>query len=307
MRRTRMSLLAGAVTLVIGGFLATAAPASASTDHAQSLWVTVTGDGSHGTLSNDDLHPGWLALHVMDNTSPTSGAQIVVAKMLDDYPVSRLVADINLQVGNAPPDQAAASTRDIDKIAVALGGGDVFGSSPFFKSNTIWVPGDGVYYVLNTAATNGVAVIGSFEAHGRALEAGARDHSGTISLGNGTADTITLRGHMPEQGTVKVRNNGDSIHLLAISKVADGVTDAQVQAEYNNLMMGIFPSPGNDPAGLISPPTVSTGIDAISPGHSSLFRYSLPAGTYLLQCFVADSVTGIPHAFMGMHLVVHIS
>ena len=47
------------------------------------------------------------------------------------------------------------------------------------------------------------------------------EHSGTISLGNGTADTITLRGEMPTHGTVKVRNNGDSVHLLAISKVAE--------------------------------------------------------------------------------------
>jgi len=32
--------------------------------------------------------------------------------------------------------------------------------------------------------------------------------------------------------------------------------------------------------------------------------YNLPAGRYVLLCFVADEQTGIPHAFMGMHKVV---
>ena len=32
--------------------------------------------------------------------------------------------------------------------------------------------------------------------------------------------------------------------------------------------------------------------------------YNLPKGTYVLMCFVADDMTGIPHAFMGMHKVI---
>ena len=309
MLRRRMSALAGVLALAIGGLLAFAAPASAGGDHhsSQAVWVTVTGDGTHASVSNVDVHPGWLTLYVNDRTSPTRGAQIVVAKMNRGYPVSRLVTDINAQLGNATPAQAAASTRDINKIAVALGGADTFGKTPFFRSDTIWLPGDGTYYILNTSAANGVDVVGDLEAHGRSVDAEAPDHSGTISLGNGTADTITLRGDMPAKGTVMVRNNGDSVHLLIMNKVADGVTDAQVQTEYDNLMKGIQPTPGNDPAGLTSPPgTPSVGSDAVSPGHQSLLSYNLPKGTYLLQCFVADSVTGIPHTFMGMHLIVHV-
>lgn len=309
MASKRMSVLVGVVALAIGGLLATATPASAETEHGktQAVWITATGDGSHGFVNNDDVHPGWLKLYVQDHTSPSRGAQIVVVKMRHGYSVNRLVADINVQVNqNSTPAQGAASTRDIDKIAIALGGGDVFAGTHFFRSDTIWLPSDGTYYVLNTGAANGVDVLADLEARGRAAHPGDMDHSGTISLGNGTADTITLAGHMPAKGTVKVRNNGDSVHLLQISKVADGVTDAQVQTEYNNLMMGIFPSPGNDPAGLTSPPTAGTGSDAVSPGHASLLSYNLPPGTYLLQCFVDDATTGIPHAFMGMHRVVHI-
>jgi hypothetical protein len=268
----------------------------------------VTGDGSHASISNKDVHPGWLKLNIKDSTSPTTlGAQIVVVQMRDHYSVKRLVADINVQlVQSTTPVQfaaAAKSTRDINKIAIALGGGDTFGSAPFFRSDTIWVPKCGDYYVINTGAKNGVAVVGKLDASGRTVESGAPDYSGTVSLGNGSADTITLRGHMPAKGTIKVRNNSDSIHLLSISKVADNATDPLVTAEYAALMNGTLTS---DPEGLFTQGAPSTGSDAVSAGHASLLSYNLPKGTYVLQCFVADDVTGIPHAFMGMHLIVHI-
>ena len=306
----RMSVVGSVMALVIGGVLATAAPATADTGHAraQGVWITVTGDGSHASIKNDDVHPGWLKLNIKDSTSPTMGAQVVVVQMRRGYSVSRLTADIGVQTNqSSTPAQNAASTRDINKIAIALGGGDTFGGTAFFRSDTIWLPGTGKYYVISTGAKNGPTVVGRLEARGITVEAGAPHHSGTVSLGNGSADTITLSGHMPAKGTVKVRNNGDSVHLLQISKVADGVTDAQVQVEYAALMMNVFPTPGHDPAGLITPSAAGTGSDAVSPGHASLLSYNLPAGTYLLQCFVADDTTGIPHTFMGMHLIVHLS
>jgi len=304
----RMSVVPSVIALVIGGLLVTAAPASAEGGHSRSqgVWITVTGDGSHASVSSRDVHPGWLKLSIKDSTVPTLGAQLVVVKMKRDYRVSRLVADIAVQTNQmVKPPAAAASTRDIDKIAIALGGGDTFGSAGFFRSDTIWLPGHGKYYVINTSAKNGPTVVGTLEAWGRTVEAGAPDHSGTVSLGNGSTDTITLRGHMPAKGTVRVRNNGDSIHLMNITKVADTATDTLVQAEYEILKTGGTPT--SDPAGLNNPSAPFTGSDAVSPGHASLLSYNLPAGTYLIQCFVADKVTGMPHAFMGMHLIVHLS
>jgi len=46
------------------------------------------------------------------------------------------------------------------------------------------------------------------------------------------------------------------------------------------------------------------GSDAVSPGLSNRLSYSVPKGTYLLQCFVPDDMTGVPHTFMGMHKIV---
>ena len=308
--KRRLSAVASVVALAIAGSLAGAAPAGADTDHgrAQGVLINVTGDGSHASISNRWVHPGWLKLKIKDSTSPTIGAQIVVVRMKNHYSVKRLAADIDVQLGqNTTPAQlaaAAASTRDINKIAIALAGGDTVDNTPYFRSNTIWLPGRGDFYVLNTGAKGGVAVVGELEAGGRTVYQGAPDYSARVTLGDGTLDTITLRGHMPAKGTIKVRNNGDGVHLLQISKVADGVTDTDVQNEYNTIMSGGRPT--SDPAGLSSPPTAGTGSDAVSPGHYSLLSYNLPKGTYLLQCFVADDVTGVPHAFMGMHLIVHI-
>ena len=45
----------------------------------------------------------------------------------------------------------------------------------------------------------------------------------------------------------------------------------------------------------------------LSPGREARLTYHLPAGTYVLLCFVADDVTRMPHAFMGMHKVVTLS
>jgi len=294
--------------MAIAASLANVGPANADTrDRAQGVLVTVTGNGSHARISNDDVHPGWLNLKIQDATSPKPiGVDIVVVQLRHGYRLSTLMADLAVEVAqNSQPPAAAAATRDINKIAVALGGGDRFGKTPFFRSDTIWLPGRGDYYVINTSTATVPAVVGVLEARGRTVWEGAPHHSGTVSLGNGSADTITLRGYMPEKGTIKVRNNGDSVHLLAISKVADTATDAEVSAEYAYFMMHGVP-PTSDPVGLFGPPTAGTGSDAVSPGHYSLFSYNLPKGTYVLQCFVADDVTGIPHAFMGMHLIVHI-
>jgi hypothetical protein len=311
MKRRRMGVVASVVALAIGGFLPAAAPASADSDQsrAQGVSINVTGDGSHASISNRWVHPGWLKLNIKDSTSPTLGAQVVVVQMRRHYSVKRLVADINVQGQPATTlvqlAAAAASTRDINKIAIALAGGDTVGGKPWFRSDVIWLPEGGEYFVLNTGAKSGVAVVGRLEAGGRTVYRGAPDYSGTVSLGNGSTDTITLRGHMWARGTIKVRNNGDSVHLLSISKVADTATDTEVSAEYAYFMTYGHP-PTPDPAGLFGPPTAGTGSDAVSPGHSSLLSYNLPKGTYLLQCFVADDVSGIPHAFMGMHLIVHV-
>ena len=88
----------------------------------------------------------------------------------------------------------------------------------------------------------------------------------------------------------------DTIHIMVLQPVKAGTTDAQVQA--------FFASGSQNPPPFALPgPTVS--MDVLSPGHQLVLSYSLPKGTYVL--LIADDVTGLPHAVMGMHKVVTLS
>ena len=73
------------------------------------------------------------------------------------------------------------------------------------------------------------------------------------------------------------------------------VTDKQVQAYFDSHVQ--TPPPFG-----INRPTI--GMDVLSPRKQLVLSYSLPKGTYVLLCFVADDETGMPHAFMGMHKVI---
>jgi len=85
---------------------------------------------------------------------------------------------------------------------------------------------------------------------------------------------------------------------MAIQPVEAGTTDRQIQAFFDS--------------GSQTPPPLfragpSGGNDVVSPGGTIRVDYNLPAGTYVLLCFVADDVTGMPHALMGMHKVIQLT
>jgi hypothetical protein len=42
----------------------------------------------------------------------------------------------------------------------------------------------------------------------------------------------------------------------------------------------------------------------LSPGIRHAVDYDLPAGRYVLLCFIADESDGMTHAVMGMHKVI---
>lgn len=110
-----------------------------------------------------------------------------------------------------------------------------------------------------------------------------------------SADRFVSPRTLPARGTVTVKNVADTIHFMAISPVKKGTTDKQIQAFFDSKARVQPPFFLNGP---------SVGMDVLSPGRQLELTYKLPAGTYVLMCFIADDVTGMPHAFMGMHKVV---
>ena len=101
----------------------------------------------------------------------------------------------------------------------------------------------------------------------------------------------------PHRGTYLFHNIADTIHFMQIMPVKAGTTDAQIQAFFNS---------GSQSAPPFARPGPSGGNDVVSAGKTIAVTYNLPRGTYVLLCFVADDVTGIPHAIMGMHLVIRL-
>lgn len=112
-----------------------------------------------------------------------------------------------------------------------------------------------------------------------------------------SADRFSAPRSWPHRGSYLFANVADTIHFMEIQPVRNGTTDAQVQAYFNSHSQSPPPFAKPGPSG---------GNDVVSPGHLIKVAYNLPRGTYVLLCFVADDVTGIPHAIMGMHLVIHL-
>lgn len=299
MKRRRGLAALSAIALTLTGIMATAVPASAHDSGNSRVSVTLKGNGSTAWVSNDVVNAGAVRLSVTGSAS--AGAQVVVVGLQHGATIGHFLHDLSIVVMESnPPAKVATAMTDIERIAVAYGGGDTLPGRSV--RDTIVLPRHGTYYITNVTP-NGTAVsLGRLKVRGHADEVRVPDYSATVTLGQGSHDVISVSRHLPEWGTIRVRNNGDMIHLLQITPVAKGVTDAQVQAEYNKILAGKKPT--SDPAGLNTPPSRLVGSDAVSPGHTAYLTYSLPAGTYLLQCFVPDTTTGLPHTFMGMHKVV---
>lgn len=88
--------------------------------------------------------------------------------------------------------------------------------------------------------------------------------------------------------TIKVINDGQQTHEIAITRLADGATAESFLAA---LAPGAKSPPPGTPVG---------GNGALSPGGSNYFTITLTPGTYLFTCFVPDPADGKPHVMKGM-------
>ena len=306
----RAIALAATGALAAGLALVPAGAASAVPVPAQRAEVVTTfADGSIATLSRHFVDQGALTVRVRDRQrrSTDNGQQITVIRVRRGFNIRQVQRAINLQLNqNASPAQAALSTRLINREAVAYGGIDSLSHDNEAISDTINLDRAGRYWVINTA--NGRAQnLGSFFAgfNTAAEPRNVSAPSANLIAGFGGIDRFFgANGVLPRRGTLRVQNLGDTVHVIEIYKVANGTTDAQVQAEFNTILANRIPV--TDPAGLNSTPTDLIGVDALSPVHVDKLRYNLrQGGEYLVLCFVADETTGVPHGFMGMHKILH--
>lgn len=120
-------------------------------------------------------------------------------------------------------------------------------------------------------------------------------HHATVQLTS--EDSFESPDVLPKTGTITVRNVSDTIHFMLVTPVKKGTTDEEIQNFFNTST-----GPDDQPAFATDGPSIEMGVQ--SPGRQADISYRLPAGTYVLECFVADDKDGVPHAVMGMHKVV---
>ena len=278
-----------ALTMVAAGTLAAAGPAAAD-EHGTT--VQVQGDGTTVTLSRTTVEQGRISFKV--STSNANGSQITLFRLVRPATLTTFKADL---ADEFSPDLATAAqgTRELNRDVRAFGLADVGLGTPAMVTEQLPA---GKYYLMDLG--NGPGPTGpkfttfTVRGSGRDFANGLGESDGPV-IKVTSADRFISPRTLPAQGTVTVKNVADTIHFMAISPVTKGTTDKEIQAFFDSGAQVQPPFFVNGP---------SVGMDVLSPGRQLELTYKLPPGTYVLMCFIADDVTGIPHAFMGMHKVV---
>jgi hypothetical protein len=284
-----------ALTLAAAGTLATAGPAAAQghqSEHpGQVTTVLVHGDGTNVTLSRSSVNEGRIAFKV----DTSNGSQITLFRLVGHATLDTFKADLAEEFSQ-DPSIAAKGTRDLNRDIRAFGLADVIPGTPAMVTETLPA---GAYYLMDTGAGPGPTgpVFTTFTVRHAGHQAdrltGDRAHGPVVKLTS--ADRFVGPQTLPARGTVTVRNISDTFHFMEIQPVEKGTTDAQIQEYLDSGSQDPPPFLGDGPG---------VGLDVLSPGLQAELTYNLPKGTYVLLCFVADDVTGMPHALMGMHKVV---
>ena len=274
--------------------IATQGMASAAPAHHHRHFVSVVGDGSHVRVGNAVLHSGRVTFSVRSTSG--NGSNITLFRPKPGHTLNEVLGDLGEEFSQTPA-TAAKGTRDLVHDTLIYGLADVSSARGAFVTRNLRA---GTYYLmdLGTPPSSGPPATTKLmvKPHSGYRSAVLRRHtSATVKLTS--ADRFKVRGTMPAHGTIRVANVSDTLHFVSFQRVKPGTTDRQVQQYFNS---GSQAAP---PFALRSP---EMGTDVLSPGQSLKLTYRLHKGTYVLMCFIADDKTGMPHAFMGMHKVVHL-
>ena len=192
------------------------------------------------------------------------------------------------------PKVAAQGTRDLDRDVLTYGLANVVPGFPEIVTANLRA---GTYYLFDltnftgkgTPTTTTIHVVGKY--HPGAL------FGNRLVVATSSDRFIPSSTYWPHRGSYVFHNGSDTIHFMAMLRVKNGTTDRQVQKFFNSGAQGQPPFAQDGPSG---------GNDVVTSGKTIQVNYSLPRGTYVLLCGVRDDVTGMPHAVMGMHKVIHL-
>lgn len=319
---------ARALPALAAATLATAASAATngSASAAPLDSTVVVHGGTQGlTIQHGQVHAG-LVRFLIDTTND-QGSDVVMFTPATGQTADKVLADLHDEVSD-DPHTAAQGTKELVDDAQFFGLAGVVKGTPIINEQ---LPA-GTYYLFDA---NPVFAGASPQLTTLQLSGPGGGDFRFPFLGLGTAfaflgHIITVLGHafivpqhssftlplpvrshatvkltsddrfdspdaLPKAGTITVSNVADTIHFMQVSPVKPGTTDDDIQRFFDS-------HDQNQPPFALDGPSIEMGV--LSPGRHADITYNLPAGTYVLQCFIADDQTGMPHALMGMHKVV---
>ena len=296
-RGRQMVGVAGAIALAS---VALAAPASATNAPAVSggtITVTTPASGAF-TVSSDTHRAGQVRFHFISHAPQTmngGGSDVILIGLRNG--VSLTAVENHIRANQGPPAGAAASTRWLNANIHAYGGATIYGQGTADVS--AFLPAGTVYLVdTNSVFGGGPVNATAFHVFGSAARSLLPPIAGTINVTS--ADMFQATSTRLPQGHYLIRNVANTIHFVDFAPVKPGTTNADITKAANTEITGNPPSPNP-----YLPNKTGVQVGVLSSGQQQVFSSPLlTPGTYDLECYIADDMTGIPHFFMGMHKII---
>jgi hypothetical protein len=280
---TRAVVTAGAtaITTCLGLGVTTIAVRAASTQlptltaHMSSSTITLSGPGVTASNGGYSVRAGRYHFHVV---SVSGDHALEIVALHNGYTQQQAQQDFG---SNGPP--SVAAVQRIDHGVLFYGGGDA--TSPKHPADFVaTLPAASMVLTdFNGNAQRPLTVTGKPAAH-----QGSQPSSSTFNAY--VYGWVPSSSHIPHKGWLNFANRSDQPHILVLQHVKSTTTRAMVR---RFIASG---ANGNPPWGL--PQGTQAGV--VSPNHSQLLKYNLPAGKYLVMCFWPDYFDGMPHFMMGM-------
>lgn len=308
-----MSTIRSRVLAVLAASCAVLAPASPAhaAGHTADISVTTPKVGAF-VLSDDEHRAGPVRFHFVSHAAAGpngGGSDVELVGLHRGVSLSQALSHIRAQ--NQPSTKAglaaaAASTRWLNRHVTGYGGAAIQGVGT--ADVTLFLPTGTSYLVDINSVFSGSRhpFTHHFRTFGRPAAQRLPALAGMINPAEPNrfrVDRSRTTDHdetVLPAGRYLIRNQAKSIHFVVFAPVKPGTTNAVISRGVKAINHGM--KPPVDPY-LHDKTAVQAGV--ISPGQQEVFSSRLLSpGTYDLECFIADDMTGLPHFFMGMHHIV---
>ncbi|HVU61497.1 MAG TPA: hypothetical protein VHA79_14980 [Mycobacteriales bacterium] len=284
-----------------GALIATSGAPALGASHAKSaratpplLSVTMSKGAGMKVTGPRTFSAGRLSLTLV---AKKGEQEFAIMRLHKGYTLAHLKSDF-ATYGQAEDNPTPAALKALNRIVrrTTFFGGLDSGSGHTTVSGSVVLPKAGTYYLLDDA--NGPGQGGKLALHVTAKSENRIAPEPAAHVIAVNAKRFRGSVDLPASGTIEFTNKAsNSPHFLFLMHVKKGTTRKQA-------IKGVQSPPGKGP-NIFRDGAV--GTDVLHMGKSQTITYTLPAGDYAEVCFFPDLETGMPHAFMGMVRIVHLS